>query len=265
MFNLLSQYNKPKFSDVQIKLKYRECVEEKEEIKELTIYAHKVILSQVPYFETMFDSGMKEANSSVICLEHITPAHFEYFLTIVYGGYLPKDLTIDDLMSLYYATDLFMFLPIKNGIYWQCYQYRKNNKGELSREHLLGYLKLYSEIDTIHLGSLYSMDVALMKEVSFDICYGLSKKMDSRYTWGLVSTWIVTHLTEPAQNQRKLISLIKTKTVPFEAHKSIFTYYHIPILAPLVAEILWYALNNQLPRNDEVNLLFFPDCPSMST
>jgi len=57
------------------------------------IPAHKVILSaRAPYFESMFDSGMKEASSNEIRVQDVEPNVFKAVLQHLYSGAAPVNL-----------------------------------------------------------------------------------------------------------------------------------------------------------------------------
>jgi len=51
--------------------------------------AHKIVLvTRVPYFERMFESGMKEAKTNIVEIKDVTPQTWIKFLGFVYSGIL---------------------------------------------------------------------------------------------------------------------------------------------------------------------------------
>ena len=65
------------------------------------IKAHKTILStRVPYFEKMFESGMKESLTNRVNMPEADKKSFDVFLRYIYGGLLPKVFDVEHQLKL---------------------------------------------------------------------------------------------------------------------------------------------------------------------
>lgn len=64
------------------------------------IRAHKAILcTRVPYFKTMFGSGMKEALTNSVNMPATDKESFDVFLRYIYGGQLPEDFDVEHQLN----------------------------------------------------------------------------------------------------------------------------------------------------------------------
>jgi len=66
------------------------------EIESEEISAHKILLSaRVPYFKSLFASGMEESETKRIRVEEFSAKAFKQFLKLIYSGQLPDDMEED--------------------------------------------------------------------------------------------------------------------------------------------------------------------------
>ena len=70
----------------------------------VSVPAHKfVLLVASPYFEKMFNSGLKEQNQDLINLHEITPQVLQQYLDLIYG----KEISIEDWKTAFDLFDYF--------------------------------------------------------------------------------------------------------------------------------------------------------------
>jgi len=76
--------------------------------------AHKdILLTRSSYFQTLFDSGMREAQTNVIPIEEAEPKHFRELLAFIYSGLPPTNLpTIAH--SLLPLADRYAIMALRN-------------------------------------------------------------------------------------------------------------------------------------------------------
>ena len=68
-----------------------------------SFYAHRLVLSSVPYFEGLFRAKMQENNTNSIRFPDIDGSSLEMIIQILYG--VPGDYDIDDYVILYMRAD----------------------------------------------------------------------------------------------------------------------------------------------------------------
>lgn len=88
--NLESFINNTKFSDVVL-------ITENDE----KIYSHKIILSRIPYFDSLFNSGMKETIENEITITFINSKIMLIILNYIYTGNI--SIKLDDALSIFEA------------------------------------------------------------------------------------------------------------------------------------------------------------------
>lgn len=87
---LESYVNNPKFSDVTLVMENNE-----------KIYGHKIMLSRIPYFDNLFNSGFKESYEKEVLLNFISKKVMIIIIKYMYSGQLDFDL--EDCIPLYEA------------------------------------------------------------------------------------------------------------------------------------------------------------------
>jgi speckle-type POZ protein len=77
------------------------------------IRAHKLVLvTRVPYFDKMFESGMKEATTNIVEIKDVTPEIWMKFLGFVYTGALCL-ANWNDATALLKLADMYDFSQLK--------------------------------------------------------------------------------------------------------------------------------------------------------
>ena len=81
---------------------------------EKKLNAHKdILVARSSYFKTLFDSGMKEAQTNEIPIEEAEPEHFQELLTFIYSGFPPTNLPII-AQSLLPLADRYAIMTLRN-------------------------------------------------------------------------------------------------------------------------------------------------------
>lgn len=130
-------FNNEYLSDFQIKVL--------DDGEETTFYCHRLVLSKVPYFDTLFHSTFKEKTKGEITFRDISKANMKLFLKYIYDVEGDFSIGCSEAMDLIEQTEIFSYDEFKEmveAVFFKCKPFEVSCETEQTEDDVIRAMEL---------------------------------------------------------------------------------------------------------------------------